>query len=125
RFSEIHQEPALRRGSEIRRSRGTLLEWRSRASQLSFAPALQHDVFAEDSGSHAGDRACGCRSDFVALLTGGQNDNGWSRPSGLHTAALGSGSSAPEVRTLENDSTQNPGFGRRPGSMNANPDCNS
>ena len=28
-FSEVHQKPALRRRSEIRRSRGALLEWRS------------------------------------------------------------------------------------------------
>ena len=68
-FLKSTEKSTLRRGSEIRRSRGALLEWRSRSSQLSFATALPHHVPAQDSRPYAKDRACGCRSDLLALLT--------------------------------------------------------
>ena len=41
-------QPALRRRSEIRRPRRTLLERRPHAAELSVAPALQHHVPAKD-----------------------------------------------------------------------------
>ena len=72
RLPEDDQEPVVRRRGAVRRARGALLERRSDAAERVLAPALQHDVPAEDSRAHQADGASRRRSDVLEVLTDGR-----------------------------------------------------
>ena len=65
---EGHEEPALRRGSGLRRSRRALLERRPDAAQRLLAAALSPDVHPEDRRADPQDGAGRRRHDELALL---------------------------------------------------------
>src|SRR4029079_14038583 len=55
-------------GSNVRATRGTLLEWRPEPVERLFAPALQHAVSAQNSGADKEDSSAGSGPYKLAIL---------------------------------------------------------